>query len=108
MGVNNKTPSPSVSSSEAAGGSIKQISIMTFMKKRKEAAIAATKSPPKQSSKHSDIENAEETLSPNRDNASKKENKVTCDNSKPETKQTHTSNDKDNASSSGVKGKQAE
>merc|ERR1712088_1134234 len=41
---------------ETPGGNVKQISIMAFVKKRKEAAIAATKSPPKVNSKQSDVE----------------------------------------------------
>merc|ERR1712190_380748 len=42
---------------------VKQISIMAFVKKRKEAAIAATKSPPKVNSKHSDVDSSDSKLS---------------------------------------------
>merc|ERR1712110_314071 len=52
--MNKKLQSPSTPSSETAGANVKQISIMAFVKKRKEAAIAATKSPPKNVSGRND------------------------------------------------------
>ena len=54
-----KSLSPSLAPADASGGNVKQISIMAFVKKRKEAAIAATKSPPKISSKLSDSESSD-------------------------------------------------
>merc|ERR1712223_1544769 len=63
-----KTPSSASSSRgvtpcETQAGNVKQISIMAFVKKRKEAAIAATKSPPKVNSKHSDVDSSDSKLS---------------------------------------------
>ena len=52
--MNKKLQSPSTPSSETTGANVKQISIMAFVKKRKEAAIAATKSPPKNVSGRND------------------------------------------------------
>merc|ERR1711997_1155580 len=55
--MNKKLQFPSTPSSETTGANVKQISIMAFVKKRKEAAIAATKSPPKNvSGGHSEVE----------------------------------------------------
>merc|ERR1712038_730793 len=63
-----KTPSSASSSRgvtpcETQGGNGEQISIMAFVKKRKEAAIAATKSPPKENSKLSDVDSSDIKLS---------------------------------------------
>merc|ERR1712223_1836886 len=56
---NSESSSRGVTPSETQGGNVKQISIMAFVKKRKEAAIAATKSPPKVNSKHADVDSSD-------------------------------------------------
>ena len=78
-----KSSSQIVTASDTAGGNVKQISIMAFVKKRKEAAIAATKSPPKVPSKQSDVECSESNISESANAKNGKERKSSTDRNLP-------------------------